>query len=400
MKRKKQEFINRGASPEYKRTRERSINHDVESLDDAFLKKCILGINLPLSSFEGINQIIKAAEYRYCMTSEFMVHLYGHLKNNSMLKKYFIETILDKYIKSKILSKSKERENFYDKRLLEIYNEETEDSSFDILKPKEFILNWNDVKFFNGYFRIYPPRLGNIKFQSLDIQDGNSLPSFNHLLNYLQQRLPEIHCVAEANKLTIKTPIDLTVAVRYIKHVSNSPSLSPERDGLDKKDNVNMFFCVKDFEEAKKISEKYTKEELAKFKSQYLNYLVDKQMREYKIVPCNEKVVHSNVSEATPECCFLFTIKANNPHRIILAVENLNTDRATMLFSFEKRYYEKALKGIYEFLCGNVFNKRNKLRRWKSYGMSGFQVEYHAVNHRHTDEYCWYEVLRYRLRTM
>lgn len=399
MKRKKN-TVNLGASSEYKRTREKSIKHDVESLDDAFLKKCVLGINLPLSSFEAINQIIKVAEYRCCLTSEFMVHLYGHLKNNAMLEKYFIETILDKYIKSKILSKSKVRETFYDKRLLEIYNEEMEDSSFDILKPKEFILNWNDVKFFNGYFRISPPRLGNIKFKSLDIQDSNSLPSFNHLLNYLQQRLPEIHCVAEANKLTVKTPIDLSVAVRYIKNMSEIPSLSPDRDGVDMKKNVNMFFCVKDFNDAQKMSEKYTKEELAKFKSQYLNYLVGKQMREYKIVPCNERVVHYNVSERTLESCFLFTIEASNPHRVILAVENLNTDRATMLFSFDKRYYEKALRSIYEFLRGNELNKRSNLRRWQSYGMSGFHVEYHAVNHRHTDEYSWYEVLRYRLRTM
>lgn len=120
----------------------------------------------------------------------------------------------------------------------------------------------------------------------------------------------------------------------------------------------------------------------------------------YRVIPCNERVIHSSQLDNKTECSFIFTIAANSPRKVILAIENLNIDRATMLFSFERTHYERALRGIYEYLRSSEINKRSSLRRWESYGLGGIQIEYHAVNHRNSESYSWTEILKYRLRTM
>ena len=85
---------------------------------------------------------------------------------------------------------------------------------------------------------------------------------------------------------------------------------------------------------------------------------------------------------------------------MILVVENLNTDRATMLFSFERHHYEKVLKCIYDYLCSSEINKRSKLRQWNSYGFNGINIKYYAVDHKHTENYLWSNVIKYQLKTM
>lgn len=371
-------------------------------IHEEYLRKCSLGVSLPIHSFSGIQEIVKAAEYKYCLTSEFMLHLYRHIESDAVLKKYFIDNILEDFIKKNILSKRKDKENSYDRVLLSIYKNQSEsqESSFDILTPKRFVLNWNDVKFFNGYFRIGPPRLGNINFATVDIKCPESICALNNLTNYFQQRLPAIHCVAKANKLTIEDEINLDQVIRYIKNASKQESLNPEEDGVKKKVSDQPVFFVRSLEESRRLGAKFDKERLKKFKSRYLNYLIDKQMGGYRVIPCNERVIHSSQLDNKTECAFIFTIAANSPRKVILAIENLNIDRATMLFSFERIHYERALRGIYEYLRSSEINKRSSLRRWESYGLGGIQIDYHAVNHRNSESYSWTEILKYRLRTM
>lgn len=331
-----------------------------------------------------------------------MLHLHRHIESDAVLKKYFIDNILEDFIEKNILSKRKDKENSYDRVLLSIFTNQSEsqESSFDILTPKRFVLNWNDVKFFNGYFRIGPPRLGNINFATVDIKCPESICALNNLTNYFQQRLPAIHCVAKANKLTIEDEINLDQVIRYIKNASKQESLNPEEDGVKKKVSDQPVFFVRSLEESRRLGAKFDKESLKKFKSRYLNYLIDKQMGGYRVIPCNERVIHSSQLDNKTECAFIFTIAANSPRKVILAIENLNIDRATMLFSFERTHYERALRGIYEYLRSSEINKRSSLRRWESYGLGGIQIEYHAVNHRNSESYSWTEILKYRLRTM
>lgn len=381
-----------------------ALIHDEEpDIHEEYLRKCSLGISLPILSFSTIQEAIKAAEYKYCLTSEFLCHLYRHIENNVVLKKYFIDNILGSFIKNHILTKRKEQENSYDRILLSIFSTETkkQESSFDILTPQKFILNWNDVKFYNGYYRISPPRLGNIQFATVDIKCKESICALNNLTNYLQQRLPAIHCVAKANKLIIEDEINLSQVIRYIKNVSKLASLNPEEDGLiKKKESVQPLFFVHSFEESRTLGSKFDIERLKQIKSRYINYLITKQMGEYRVIPCNERVIHSSQLDNKMECAFIFSIAASSPRKIILAIENLNIDRATMLFSFERRHYERALRGIYEYLRSGEINKRSSLRKWESYGLGGIQIEYHAVNHRNSENYSWAEVLKYRLSTM
>ena len=89
----------------------------------------------------------------------------------------------------------------------------------------------------------------------------------------------------------------------------------------------------------KRLGTKYSKKELAKFKSFYINFLANKQLSNYGVISCNERVIHTSGTDNNTEYTFIFTLPSTSLHRIILAVENLNTDRATMLFSFERHHY-------------------------------------------------------------
>ena len=89
----------------------------------------------------------------------------------------------------------------------------------------------------------------------------------------------------------------------------------------------------------KRLGTKYSKKELAKFKSFYINFLANKQLSNYGVISCNERVIHTSGTDNNTEYTFIFTLPSTSLHRIILAVENLNIDRATMLFSFERHHY-------------------------------------------------------------
>lgn len=223
--------------------------------------------------------------------------------------------------------------------------------------------------------------------------------ALNTIREFLQTRLPQIHCVAKENKLMVIDKIDLSIAIRYLKVKLTKPALNPEADGVKKKGTAHIF-TVNSFEDALLQADKYNKAELSKLKSKYINYLAFLQSERYKIIPCYERILHESNITNKMEHSFIFTLSANTSNNIILAVENLNIDRATMLFSFRSCYYERALHGVFDYLQSSEPNKRSTLRRWENYGLGDIDIEYHAVNHRNTEQFSWYDVMKYRIRTM
>lgn len=371
--------------------------------DDAhekFIKQTLPGVFLPLASYDAIKSAIKLAENRMSLDSNLLLHIYYHLAGNKVLQNFFLDSIVEKYIKTKLLAKGAGQDT-YNEQLLEIYNAaNNKESAFGIMKPKDFVLNWNDVTFGYKHFTINPPKIGNIKFNPLSMQNDMSIVALNAIKEFLQERMPEIHCIAKENKLTVVDEIDLSIALRYLKIKSSKPALDPEEDGLKEKRKVIKAINVKDFEDALSQASKFDKTELAKLKSKYINYLASKQSDNYKIIPCSEQMSYLSSDFTSTEPAFIFTLPSSKPSYVILAVENLNIDRSTMLFSFRHRYYEKVLRSIFDYIQSHTTNKRSELRRWESYGLGGIEIEFHAVNHRSTEQYSWYEVLRHRLRTM
>lgn len=374
-----------------------------DDIHEKFIRESLPGVSLPLISYDAIKKAVKLAEERVCLNSNLLLHIYHHLDDNSMLQKFFFDNIVDNYVKTKILTKRTGVGQTYDRQLLDLFNTRSNnETALDLMKSKEFILNWNDVIFGDRFITINPPRIGNIKFAPLNVPNKMSIMALNSIREFLQNKMPEIHCMAKENKLTILDKIDLSVALRYLKIKSTKPTLDPETDGLEIKEkrNVPQIFKVQSFEDALSQASKFDKHELSKLKSQYINYLAAKQSDNYKVVPCSERMSYESSFMTNIEFAFIFTLPSSKQSHVILAVENLNIDRSTMLFSFRRRYYEKVIRGIYGYLQSFSSNKRSELRKWKRYGLEGVEIEYHAVNHRSSGQYSWFEIIRYRLRTM
>ena len=249
-----------------------TLDDEISPHDD-FIKKTVVGVSLPLSSYDAIKNAVKSADLRACLDSGLLLHIYYHLDDNDNLQNFFVNNVVEKYIKNKILTKTAENESEMDCKLLAIYkNAKTEYSSFDILNSQDFILNWNDVMFRKRHYVINPPRIGNIKFRPLIIDDEMSCPAFNEagIKAFLQQRLPHIHCVAKENALTVLDKIDLAVAFHYMKTVNVKDSLERHR----KKNKKSLFkFKIKNFMDAIKQGEYYNKAQLHKLKSRYVSFL-------------------------------------------------------------------------------------------------------------------------------
>ncbi len=367
------------------------------TIHEQCIRKVLVGITLPLSSYDAIKRAVQSAKERYCLNPYLLVHIYHHLASSPNLQKYFVDNILCRYVETSILTKKKGIEDIYERQLLAIYKKQHNEPALDIMKEQEFFLDWNDVTFFYRWIRIDPPRTGNIKFESLTVSNDMSIRELNQLTEYLKRRLPKIRCVAKANKLTLLDEIDLSPAIMYMKVKNLKSTLDPEADGVKKKP-IAPQYVVNSFEDA---LAKANDLELKKLKSQYINYLSQKQLAGYKVIPCTERVSHKSNETVKLEEAFIFTLPSRRPYKLVLAVENLNTARATMLFSFRRMHYDKVLRAIFNYIHGSEDNKRSTLRRWESYGLDGIEIEYHAVNHRRdAQQYSWYETLRFRIMSM
>lgn len=367
------------------------------TIHEQCIRKVLVGITLPLSSYDAIKRVVQLAKDKYCLNPYLLVHIYHHLASNPNLQKYFVDNFLCRYVETSILTKRKGIEDTYERQLLAIYKKQHNEPALDIMKEQEFFLDWNDVTFYYRWIRIDPPRTGNIKFEPLTVSNDMSIRELNQLTEYLKIRLPKIRCVAKGNKLTLLDEIDLSPAIMYMKVKNLKSTLDPEADGVKKKP-IAPQYVVNSFEDA---LAKANDLELKKLKSRYINYLSTMQVAGYKVIPCTERVSHkSNVTERMEEA-FIFTLPSRRPYKLVLAVENLNTARATMLFSFRRMHYDKVLRAIFNYIHGSEDNKRSTLRKWESYRPDGIEIEYHAVNHRRdAQQYSWYETMRFRIMSM
>ena len=100
-------------------------------------------------------------------------------------------------------------------------------------------------------------------------------------------------------------------------------------------------------------------EDFKKYKSKFIDFLVEQQMDEYKVVPVSENVSHSRSSYE--EASFIFTAKSWDG-RVFIIIENVNPDRSTLLFKVELDMYMTALHAIFDYIQSDVINKRSAIR--------------------------------------
>ena len=113
------------------------------------------------------------------------------------------------------------------------------------------------------------------------------------------------------------------------------------------------------FSEAMSKASAITVEELIKNMTEYFNFLIAHQMKEYKVVPVVENVVHTIGKHY--EDSFMFTLKSHDG-RPFIVVENVNIARATMVFKVITEKYEKALLAVFDYVQSGIVNKRSAVR--------------------------------------
>ena len=264
-------------------------------------------------------------------------------------------------------------------------------SSFEVMQKKEWILDWNQVMFKNGYMVIYAQSTSTIKFRPLQTYVKGSLESFNYLKKYLNERLPPVRCVIERLELSIIDKINFNEAIQQFAIAARQGVIKVKRNGSIS----NTSPMPMSFNQALSRAKQMKPEDFQKYKSQYIDYLVILQSKEYKVIPCVERLAHS--SSDTSEYAFMFSIECNSG-KVLIVHENVNPDRSTLLFLVRKESFNKTIREIYDFLQSAEINKRSSLRDKSIEIENAGILTYRSINH--DDLYSWKQTIstykRYR----
>ena len=231
-----------------------------------------------------------------------------------------------------------------------------EESSFEILQKKEWILDWKCVRFKNGIMIVYSPLDGSVKFKPKGVPLPGVIEAYNYLTDYLNDRLAPVHCFVEKMELTIYDTIRLNEAIQKFATASKQKGISVANN---KTSNGIIVPQQMSFNQALSKAKLMTAAEFEKYKSEYIDYLVKQQSKKYKVIPCVERLAHTD-SDIT-EYAFMFSIECKSKD-ILIVYENVHPDRSTLLFVVKPENYDQAIRSIYDFMQSAEINKRSSLR--------------------------------------
>lgn len=261
---------------------------------------------------------------------------------------------------------------------------DVENSSFDILQKKDWILDWSCVRFKDGYIVVSAPLDDKVKFKTKAFPLKGSIEAFNYLKDYLNDRLSPVHCTVEKMNLTIYDQIRLNEAIVKFATASRQRGITTVGSSPTKRITpVQM-----SFKQALSKAQKMTEEEFKKYKSEFIDFLVTQQSKKFKVIPCVERLAHSTGD--TTEYAFMFSIECKSGN-ILIVHENVNPDRSTLLFVVKRENYDKAIRAIYDFLQSAEINKRSSIRSGDiDKGQVGIE-SYNSINH--DNLYSWQKVI-------
>lgn len=104
---------------------------------------------------------------------------------------------------------------------------------------------------------------------------------------------------------------------------------------------------------------------IGKDKTEYLEYLCLNQRKNNKIVLCCEQIINLTVNLI--EKAFIFTLTSDNPKRLTIVYENVNTSRATYVFEINKQNKNRVINILYNYFASEETNKREKIVRGSSF---------------------------------
>lgn len=284
---------------------------------------------------------------------------------------------------SNLSEKNQKRIETFSKKLqafLEKYKEDNNSlpekkkkSSFDILQKKECVLDWNYVLFQQGSLVIYGHPDNKIKFKPKTIYVKGAIKSFNYLKKYLNERLPPIRCSVDGLNITILDEINFNSAIMQFSQATKQGVIKSNGGG-----GVRFAPMAVSFSQAMSKARQMTPEEFKKYKSNYIDFLVTQQSERFKVIPCVERLAHTDSD--TTEYAFIFSIECNSGD-ILIVHENVNPDRSTLLFVVKNENYDKAIRAIYDFMQSAEVNKRSSLRD-RDIKIEQASIErYRSINH-------------------
>ena len=241
-------------------------------------------------------------------------------------------------------------------------------------KPTIITISWKDIDFSYNKIRIAIPHGGVLWV------DASCTQSYNAIKSHLASTLPQIKITQdEKGKYSLAEPIILDNAVQIIRRSADADDLYSTA-----KADFGKWMCNPTFSAAINFTlsdahQEYLLRRLHSRKQQYIESLIKKQMRDYKLIPAMESLSHTNSS--TSEESFIFTLPCSNPLYVYLVYENLNIARATIVCKVLKQEYQYCLKTLYNHMADESYiNKRQELQCHPRKLCSGM-ISIKSVNH-------------------
>lgn len=241
---------------------------------------------------------------------------------------------------------------------------------------KTYKLYWEAVNFGDG-FLIYAPDIqqDGVKVSPLKYYNKDLKESYNYLRGFFQKKLPDVRCTIRNGQLYLVDILELDKAILKIKENKEYWLHLIETEESKIFVSTYLYSFKKSYDVAATLSPDYFK----KYKSQYIDFLVNKQLENYRIVPVIERLEHYD--SKTDEEAFMFTLETSNEDKLCIVLENVNPTRASIIFYILKRGYKKILHNLFDFICGTEINKRSKLHS-NSYKLDLIGIfKYKCINH-------------------
>lgn len=242
--------------------------------------------------------------------------------------------------------------------------------------PQLTYVPWETIEFCNGMVKFYPFRLNGALIlktrQPFVVNCRDSKASYNHIKQHFVNVLPQIRAYQKgADIVGLESELYLRDAIRI---------LQKKYEFADWESDDSAIPFSASYKGSSDIGQDKVLANLRKRKSSYFNYLIQRQLKGNRIVPCTELMVHSD-GIGDSEDAFIFCLSSYSQDVIKLVFENVNEARATIVFEVTSVLAEKALRCLFDFMRSEECNKRQRLH-YRKFNFQNYGVtRYYLVNH-------------------
>lgn len=218
-----------------------------------------------------------------------------------------------------------------------------------ILDDGIMAIPWTSVFFLNDAILLFHPNypIGSNK-KPLRIEVKHAKKAFNNIKTIFIKSLPEI--IVESSKGEIKSVVNMP-------NIGECIQLLDEHIRGISKHNMTLNLKEKVKTQAANTAEIY--EYISSLKSEYLDYLADRHICDYKIVYSVE-IRQNNNDINLEEDAFIFVLKESQDSLIAL-FENALSARSSILFYIRKDLFEDSVMRISSFFSSITINKQEKI---------------------------------------